>query len=61
MCYSAACHYERADGTCKGRPVGRSLRFRPACMDDEDFDSLKASAEEDAILRHDLEKGDDYP
>ncbi len=58
MCYSGACHYERADGTCKGRPSGRSLRFRPGCMDEEDFESFKASAEEDVILNHELSQED---
>lgn len=59
MCYSGACHYELADGTCKGRPSGRSLRFRPGCMDDEDFEAYKASADEDAILEYELSQGDD--
>ena len=58
MCYSGRCHYEHTDGTCKGRPRGRSLRFRPACMDDEDFEAFKASADEDAILEYELSKGD---
>jgi hypothetical protein len=58
MCYSRACAYERLDGTCKGRPVGRSLMHRPACMDDEDFEGYKASADEDAILEFDLRRGE---
>lgn len=58
MCNSGRCHYERFDGTCKGRPWGRSLLFRPACMEEEDFEAFKASAEEDAILEYELSKGD---
>lgn len=59
MCNSARCNFERLDGTCKGRPVGRSLRFRPACMEEDDFRAYKASADEDAILEYELSKGDD--
>lgn len=59
MCYSGACHYERADGTCKGRPSGRLLLSRPGCMDEEDFEAYKASADEDAILEYELSQGDD--
>ena len=56
MCQSG-CFYERRDGGCKGRPMGR-ITVQPHCFEDEDVEAYNESVDDDAILAYDLDRAE---
>lgn len=56
MCQSG-CPYERRDGDCKGRPMGR-ITVQPHCFEDEDVEAYNESVDDDKILAYDLDRAE---